>query len=550
MAVPIETRRPVRADTYIFFFVTFAIILVLGHSPYFELPLFWDELGQFVPSALDLMHDGSLVPHSAVPNVHPPGVMAWLAAIWSFAGYSIPATRAAMLALACFGAMWTFLLAIQLCRGLGGAPAFFAVLLLLIDPLFYMQSMMAQLDMPAMVLTAAGLLFFLQDRHRLAALACTALVLTKETGIVLPLICGGWLVTNKGKEREAIWYVAPFVVLGAWLALLWHTTGYLFGDPGFTHYNLGFALHPVRASLSILRHVYYLFFANFRWIGTLSVVYAWRRGMYSGTAWRITGLFCAAHMLLVSVLGGAELERYLLPVLPIFYTAVAAAWTLLAPHWRNLSLAAMSLGLLSSLFINPPYPFPFENNLAMADFVELHKSAAEFLEQHYAGQTVYTAWPLTAALRRPEFGYVDRALATQETSDLHRSTLRRLNPSAVKVLVLYSRTWEPEWGLLQVEWVRQLLSHFYEYEPQMTAAQCRDVLGLRQVMKWTRRGQWVEIYAREGGGVFQVRMPGGLISRKPFWSRASWRQALPEPIFRSPRLRAFSRSPDSASELP
>ena len=370
--------------------------------------------------------------------------MAWLAAVWSIFGYSIPAARVAMLTLACFGAMWTFLLAIQLSRGIGGAPAFFAVLLLLIDPLFYTQSMMAQLDMPAMVLTCIGLLFFLQHKHRSAALACTALVLTKETGILLPLACAAWLLVNRGKEREAVWYVAPFVVLAAWCLLLWHTTGYLFGDPGFAHYNLNYALHPVRATVSLLRRVYYLFLADFRWIGTIGILYAFRHGLYRSWAWRFTLIFCAGHVLLVSLLGGAELERYLLPVMPVFYTAVAAAWTVLPVLGRTLSLIGLVLGLLFSLFVNPPYPFPYENNLAMTDFVELHKSAGEYIEHHYPKETVYTAWPLTAALRRPEFGYVEKGLKTEETSDLHRSTLSRLDPARVHVLVLYSRTWEPE----------------------------------------------------------------------------------------------------------
>src|SRR5712691_9915312 len=43
------------------------------HLPYLKL-LFWDELGQFIPAALDLYHDGAWVPHSTLPNVHPPGL--------------------------------------------------------------------------------------------------------------------------------------------------------------------------------------------------------------------------------------------------------------------------------------------------------------------------------------------------------------------------------------------------------------------------------------------------------------------------------------------
>ena len=45
-------------------------------------------------------------------------VMAYLALVWSIFGYSIAATRLAMLALAAAGMVAVFLLSIQLCRGL------------------------------------------------------------------------------------------------------------------------------------------------------------------------------------------------------------------------------------------------------------------------------------------------------------------------------------------------------------------------------------------------------------------------------------------------
>ena len=61
-----------------------------------------------------------------------------------------------MLAVASLGALFSFLLAIRLARGTAGAPAFAAVLFLIASPLFYTQSMMVQLDMPAMTLTVAG----------------------------------------------------------------------------------------------------------------------------------------------------------------------------------------------------------------------------------------------------------------------------------------------------------------------------------------------------------------------------------------------------------
>jgi hypothetical protein len=490
-------RQRVRPATYLFFFVSFAVVVVLTHAPYFGLPYFWDELGQFVPAALDIYRDGAWVPRSTVPNVHPPGVMAYLAGVWKLLGYSIAVTRAAMLVLASLTALFTFLLAIRLCGGLAGAPAIAPLLLLLLDPLFYMQSMLAQLDMPAMLFTVLALLLFLEDRHVAAALACTALVLAKETGALLPLILAGALLLDRPRARFAAYYLAPFAALAVWIFYLWRSTGQLFGDAGFAHYNLGYALHPVRATLCLIRRIYYLFIDNFRWAGSLAIFLAWKRTLiFANRAWRITGLFFGAHVVMVSVLGGAELERYLLPALPLLYIAMGAAFSTLRPMWRNAGLAVVAAGLMLGLFVNPPYPFPFENNLAMVDFVDLHRDAAQYLETSYPNQTVYTAWPLTGALRDPAFGYVAKKLATFETSDFRYTTLNRLDPKGVDVLVLYSRTWEPRWSVLEWPLVERFLRHFYEYEPQMNSEQVREHFGLVQIKRWTQRGQWIEIYGR------------------------------------------------------
>jgi hypothetical protein len=132
----------------------------------------------------------------------------------------------------------------------------------------------------------------------------------------------------------------------------------------------------------------------------------------------------------------------------------------------------------------------------MVDFVELHRDAAQYLEASYRDKTISTAWPLTGALRDPAFGFVTKKLATFETSDLRYSTLNRLDPKGVDVLVLYSRTWEPRWSVLQWPTVDRFLRHFYQYEPQMDAEQVREHFGLIQEKRWTQRGQWIAIYSR------------------------------------------------------
>src|SRR6476660_9429381 len=182
----------VRTRAHVLVGAAFALFVLLSHVALLKLPFFWDELGQFVPAALDIFRTGAWVPYSTVPNVHPPGLMAYLAAVWTVAGgYSIAATRVAMLALGAAGVVITRRLGMRL--GLSWGAAVLAAGFLSISPLFFAQAMMAQLDMPAMVFFSLALLLFLDDQIIAAALASTALVLAKETGLVLPAMLAAWL---------------------------------------------------------------------------------------------------------------------------------------------------------------------------------------------------------------------------------------------------------------------------------------------------------------------------------------------------------------------
>jgi hypothetical protein len=488
-------RRRKRKPQYVAaFFFLFAIPLFLFHGQLLSLPFFWDEHGQFIPTALDLLRTGAWVAHSAVPNVHPPGVEAYLVLWYKLFGYSIPITRIAMLLMASFGLLFTFLLAIELSQGAKGAPAFLPPLLLLASPLFYTQSMMAQLDMPSMVLTLLALLLFIKQEYAWAAVACVGLVLAKETGITVPFVLFLVLCWRKDWLRAAF-FAVPALVLAAWLMVLHGATGYWLGDPGFAHYNVEYALHPVHMLFSLARRIYYLFFAEFRWIGTLILVATFTKiKAFRTPAWALVTGASVLTILLVSLLGGAELERYLLPVLPVFYIAVGIALTSLDKRFNIPAMAGLFVGLIVNLFWNPPYPFPFENNYAMVDFVRLQELAAGFVERNIPHRTVATAWPYTSALTNPDFGFVKHKLKVFETGDFHAASIKALPPS-VDVLIVYTRTWMPQNGVVAFDFVRRFLRHFYEWDSDVTPEQCAE-MGLLEKISWTSRGQTITIYAR------------------------------------------------------
>lgn len=488
-----RVRPPVRWQTYVLVYVAIALFMLLAHGPILDVPFYWDETGQFIPAALDLYQTGAAVPHSTLPNVHPPGLMAYLAVFWHVFGYSVTGTRAAMLLMASFAVLFTFLLAIELGRDAPGAPALTALAMLCVSPLFFAQSMLAQLDMPAMCFSVLALLLFLQDRFRASALACVALVLMKETGLALVILAAVWLVLEK-RHREARWYALPAVALALWLVALRVATGHWMGNAEFTQYNLYYPLNPLRLTLALLRRAYYLFLGSGHFIGTAVLVWAWRRmPLFRSRPWRVAGAFVALHTVLVCALGGAVLERYLLPVLPVLYIAFAVALRALLPRTRQWALAALLVCLVAANFINPVYPFPYENNLAFVSFTELEKEAAAAVELRSG--VIATTFPMSDALQRPEFGYVSLPRKVVELKSFRAGDVEKLKDPRPDMMLVYDTAWDPL-RLLESTPAQWILRKFYGFERALTARETAKLLSMKIARQWEYRGMKMTLLVR------------------------------------------------------
>ncbi len=485
--------RPIRPETYGILFLLFASFILLTHSPWLSLPYFWDEVGYFIPAALDLLH-GWLIPHSVPPAIHPPAVSAYLAIVWSVAGFHTESTRFAMILLASGAALFSMLLAIELLRDARGMPGFLAAALVCLSPVFFAQCLLAQLDMPAMLLTTIALWLFLRGRVASAAAACCLLVLVKETGCVAPVVLGAWLAYER-RFRDAAWFLWPLAVLGAWVFILFYVTGHWAGNAAFLDYNLLYPLHPLRVAANGLRRFYYLFIANFHWIGSFAILFAWRTTrVFRNRSWRIMTTFALVHVAAVTFLGGAALERYLLPVLPILYAAMAAGLASFPRTPRILCSGILLAGLVAGNFINPPYPFPYENNLAFADFVHLQSDAAGFLNHWYPQARVTTVWPLTVELSRPDLGYVSRRIAVESAPDLTAQTLRRVDWGNVQILAAFSRNWDPASSPLRWEPMRGIWQALFGYAPFVSEDGLQHIAPFPPAAQWRRNGQWMDIY--------------------------------------------------------
>ena len=140
-------------------FALFFAGLMLLHAPLLRLPYFWDEAGYYIPAARDLFLTGTLIPQSTPSNAHPPLVMAWLALAWRVFGsrHWLPARPCWHSRILSRGVVST------LANRCESPVAWATTALVALYPVYFTQSSMAQVDLPA-----AGFTFWaLGGIHRL-----------------------------------------------------------------------------------------------------------------------------------------------------------------------------------------------------------------------------------------------------------------------------------------------------------------------------------------------------------------------------------------------
>jgi hypothetical protein len=246
---------------------------------------------------------------------------------------------------------------------------------------------------------------------------------------------------------------------------------------------------------TLARRLYFVLIANFHWVGTAAVVWAWRRTpLFRSRNWKIAGAVVAAHVLLFTILGGAVLNRYLLPTLPIVFAAFAAALSVLARTPKRVAAVVLLAGLGVSNWINPPYSFPLEENLAFTDFLRIHRDAADYIAHWYADPIVQTAWPMSAELSRPELGFTPRKLRVQNLPDMSAATIGSIDWSKAQIVVAFSRNWDPPVNFMRAIPFRAVWDGLYDFVPNATAEEARARVPFPVEAAFVRRGQWVYVF--------------------------------------------------------
>ena len=451
--------------------------LYLTHWSLLALPYFWDEAGYYIPAAWDFYRTGSLIPITTITNAHPPLPSLYLALWWRLGGFAPQVTREAMLVVAAFALLAVWRLAMRL-NG-SAIVAFWTVVLTGLYPIWFVQSTLAHADLLAAAATLWGLTYALDDpsgNHAprpwlsapcLAGIWFSVSVLAKETALATPLVLAAYELLAglraAGTQRKqswtrAAWYCVCLAPLAAWYAYHYAKTGFLFGNPEFLRYNATATLTPLRfiaalghRALHLLGHmnmfVPVLFTAAAMALDPLTDAQGQTRKRIAFPAQNRIYALLLGNAIAFSLLGGALLTRYLLPMYPLVLLVAVSTFHRRVRHWQLMALVSAA-AFIAALFINPPYGFAPEDNLSYARMIRLHQRAIHELVKHESGATVLTAWPASDELTRPELGYVQSPFAVDRIEDFSSAQIDRAaeDPGGYSAAFLFSTKQEP--GLL------------------------------------------------------------------------------------------------------
>ena len=446
--------------------------LYASHLSLLRIPYYWDEAGYYIPAAWDFFRTGSLIPITTVSNAHPPLPSIYLALWWKLSGFLPEVTREAVLMVAALALLAAWRLSMRLVGVV--SVAVWTVLLTGLYPIWFAQSSLAQADIFAAACSLWGLVYALPCRNRrpvIAALWFWAAALCKETSIAIPLTLAAVSLFESFRRtqparsrlwRQAAWLTSCVLPLACWYAYHHAKTGYFFGNPAYFRYNAEFTLVPVRILAAFVHRVLHLTAHMNLFVPVLMAIAALLlspradadghdRPAIDPAVLRNLFLLLLVDALLFSVLGGALLTRYLLPMYPLVLLLAVTTLYRRVPYWQGLALLSAA-AFIAGLFINPPYGFAPEDNLAYARIVRTHLAGIEELSRLDPGATVLTAWPMTDELTRPELGYVKEPWNVVRIQDFTapQIDLAAQEPEAYSAALVFSTKYDPPSPLLSL----------------------------------------------------------------------------------------------------
>ncbi len=517
MPLKLEPPRDRPLPLWIVFPLIF-IAVYLSHATLLRLPYYWDEAGYYIPAAYDFLRTGSLIPTSTLSNAHPPLPSIYLALWWKTSGFVPAVTRTAMCMVAAFGLMAVYSLALKLNGRV--AVAIWTTVLTGLYPVWFAQSSLAHADLFAAAATLWALDFVLAPEPSrrqiwIAAGFFAIAALAKETAIITPLALFAWQAwralrglpdQRRRNLISATILLLPLLPLTLWYAYHRARTGFIFGNPEYLRYNATSTLTPLRVLVAFAHRVVQLTAHMNLFVPVLCMIAAMLLNPLrerDGTPRDRVPLSSQAKIYVVllanavgfSVLGGALLTRYLLPLYPLILLLAVSTFRRRVLYWQALC-ALSAVAFLLALFINPPYRFAPEDNLAYRDVIQLHQQAIRQIVLHQPGATVLTAWPASDEISKPELGYIRKPLPTFSIDNFSSAELARASahPGAYSAALVFSTKYDPPHLPLSLgEKNRALDEKYFGFHHDLSPWEVAELLGGTVTWHAERDGQWAAV---------------------------------------------------------
>jgi hypothetical protein len=499
----------------------FFVGVYLTHVTLLRLPYYWDEAGYYIPAAYDFFRTGSLIPSTTLSNAHPPLPSIYLALWWKLGGMVPSVTRTALCLIAALALLAVYRIATVLTGRVDVAAA--TVALTAIYPVWYAQSTLAHADLFAAAATLWGLsyMFAGRDRDYIPAAALFSIAaLCKETAIVIPLALAAYEIATSSRNtgnakigpgrsqliKRLALLLSPIAPLCLWYAYHWHKTGFIFGNPEFLRYNATATLTPLRVLLAFGHRVLHITAYMNLFVPVICMFAAMLlpaipedgrhlRPRVSFSAQAQILVIILANLLLFSVLGGALLTRYLLPLYPLMLLLCVNTWRRRVRYWPALA-ALTAIAFLVGLRLNPPYRFAPEDNLAYADVIRLHQQAIARIVRQYPNSTVLTAWPATDELSRPELGYVRKPVPVVKIDNFSLPEIQKAArlTDPYTVAFPFSTKYDPPSLPFSLGPKSEALdTRFFDFHHDLRPWEIAHLLDGEVVWEADRNGQWVAL---------------------------------------------------------
>jgi hypothetical protein len=185
----------------------------------------------------------------------------------------------------------------------------------------------------------------------------------------------------------------------------------------------------------------------------------------------------------------------LLPIYPLVLLVAVSTFYCRVPYWQGLtvfSAAAFVLGL----FVNPPYGYAPEDNLAYTHVVRLHEAGIAQLNARYSGATVLTAWPMSDELSRPELGYLKQPYEVYTLKNFTAASIAHAaaEPEKFSAALVFSTQIDPESRIFTLGSESKAMDErYFGLHHGLPPEEIARELGGKLVWKQEDEGQWIAL---------------------------------------------------------